>query len=520
MYNLFWVKFLLKECFMAKVLVIILMLTGFVFSGCNSSSKKLENDLEVSDETTDMATDENTNETLDEAVDEETDETVDEINDSDIVEPQQLQTGGMVIFDSDLFSYPDEFRGHTMLGHGGFFGYSIFSFNENYWAVGALHESIPPYDFEKATGRLYIFKKGQMPESIESAELTLTHPDLTYNAGFSFTAAGICDINNDGMDDIVVSSHLASYGDLYAAGEIVVFYGTASGWNEENTSISRISDGLIQKADSMSQSLVCGDIDGDGFADVLAGGQNAGPDLVGGGSQGMVAFFKGSAAGLEKNESWILVPEVAQKAQYFGSSMILKDINDDGIKDLIISGWGLKESDESDNTGGVYVYHGGADWQTGPALKVFGKKDSQFGSVIKLVKVEDKTLLGVISPNDVTNGAIYFYDPETMTEVMKVTVPKSLGMGSEGSFSDFDTLNDSGGETLLVAGGKHFKDYGRILCAKIMPESVSELEECTWQPEETTGGFGSSVKNVGNIDATPGDELIVGMPEYIWTVTK
>lgn len=78
---------------MAKVLVIILMLTGFVFSGCNSSSKKLENDLEVSDETTDMATDENTNETLDEAVDEETDETVDEINDSDIVEPQQLQTG-------------------------------------------------------------------------------------------------------------------------------------------------------------------------------------------------------------------------------------------------------------------------------------------------------------------------------------------------------------------------------------------------------------------------------------------
>lgn len=34
--------------------------------------------------------------------------------------------------------------------------------------------------------------------------------------------------------------------------------------------------------------------------------------------------------------------------------------------------------------------------------------------------------------------------------------------------------------------------------------------------ETTSGGFGSSVKNVGSVDSTDEDELVVGMPEYIY----
>ncbi len=504
---------------MTRITAAILMLTGFIFFSCSNNSTKSKDDPDINDETTDIATDGNTDETDDDFSDEVL--TDSEENDSDTVEPKQLQTGGIVIF--SYMGGSDEktlFSGKTVLGQGGFFGYSIFNLNEKYWAVGALHESIPPYDFEKATGRMYVFERGHIPENIEDAEFVLTHPDLLYNAGFSFTSAGTCDINKDGFDDIVVSAHLAAYGDAYAAGEIVVFYGTEDGWNEENTSISRVSDGLIQKADSMSQSLVCGDIDGDGFDDVLAGGQNAGPELDSGGSQGMAAFFKGSADGLGKNESWTLLPEVEEKAQYFGSSMILEDINGDEIQDLIVSGWGLKETEESDNTGGVYIYHGGTDWQNGPTQKVFGKKGSQFGSVIKLVKIGDQKLLGVIAPNEDKNGTIYFYDPAAMTEKFTVKVPSTLNMGDMGSFSDFDTIMDTDGNFILVAGGKYFKDGGRILCAGISADSVEELVECPWQPETTSGGFGFSVKNVGNIDsATEEDEIVVGMPEYIHTVT-
>ncbi len=387
--------------------------------------------------------------------------------------------------------------------------------------MSAIHESIPPYDFEKATGVLYVFSvKVKVVSGVDlDRAQRLTHPDLSLNAGFGFTVAGVCDINNDGFDDIVVSSHLATYGTLFAAGEIVVFYGSEHGWSTKNTSISRLSGTYIQRADSMSQSLVCGDIDGDGFADVLAGGQNAGPELTGGGSPGMVAFFKGTADGLEKNESWVLLPEFEEKAQYFGSSMLLEDINGDGVKDLIVSGWGIKGSAVAPSGGGVYIYHGGTDWQDGPSLTVFGPITSQFGSVIKLVEVEDKTLLGVIAPKAGKNGTIYFYDPETLTELFTVTVPPSLDMGNNGSFTDFDTINDKDGKTILVAGGKHFKDHGRVLCAQITPDNVEELVECPWQPETTTGGFGSSIRNVGNIDGgIIHQHLIIGMPEYIHTL--
>lgn len=506
---------------MKKLTGAIVAFSFFFLTACDSSKIQKGEDGEVVED----GNDNNDNDIEDVGTDEdepENNDGTDDIGtDDDTVEPQQFQTGGINIFDKELFFYTDEFRGKTILGQGGFFGYSIFRFNEKYWGIGALHESIPPYDFEKATGVLYIFKGVQ--KIIDWWELDqaqrLTHPDLTINAGFSFTAAGACDINKDGFDDIVVSAHLAAYGAAYAAGELVVFYGSEDGWSVENSSISRLSETYIQQSDCISQSLVCGDIDGDGFDDVMAGGQNAGPNLTGGGSPGMVAFFKGSAEGLEENEYWVLTPLVEVKAQYFGSSMILEDMNGDDRKDLVVSGWGLKESAESDNTGGVYIYHGGTDWQKGPSETIFGTKDSQFGSVMKLVKVEGETLLGVIAPNTGKNGTIHFYDPSIMTEKFTVTVPATLDMGSNGGFSDFDTISN-GTETILVAGGKYFKDGGRILCAAINPESIEELVECPWQPETTTGGFGYSVKNVGNIDAEGEEELVVGMPEYISTLTE
>ncbi len=491
---------------------LIVMVLAMLFFGCDNDTKKAnENPDDSSDEvlTESEADDEMTDDLSDEDLSES------EADDADSDELQQLQTGGIVVYD-----YPGTKMGHTILGQGGFFGYSIFKINNNYWAVSAIHESIPPYDFEKATGALYLisYSKG-IPGIVLEKELKLTHPELKYNAGFAFTVAGTCDINNDGNPDLAVSSHLANYGDLYAAGEIVIFYGESEygEWNEESTSISRVSDGLIQKADSMSQSLVCGDIDGDGFDDVLAGGQNAGPELADGGSAGMVAFFKGSAEGLSENEAWTLVPEVEEKAQYFGSSMILEDVNGDDKEDLIVSGWALKDTAESDKTGGVYIYHGGTDWQKGPSLKVFGTKDSQFGSAIKLVKVGDHTLLGVIASKEDKNGTIYFYNPATITEKFTVKVPATLNMGSNGGFTDFDTISNSDNtKTTLVAGGKYFKDGGRILCADITIDTASELEECPWQPETTSGGFGSSVKNVGDIEGiSDEEELVIGMPEYI-----
>ncbi len=420
---------------------------------------------------------------------------------------EELQTGGIYIFSG--FDESGNAESREILGNGGFFGFSILSLSDKYWAVSAIHESIPAFDWDKATGKLYIFEKEKRVEKLEDAAFVLGHPEKSLNVGFGYAATELCDINGDGFDDLAVSSHLATFNNLSAAGEIVVFYGGGSGWNENNASISRLSSEYMQKADSMSQSLACLDYDNDGFADVFAGGQNAGPELEGGGSQGMVALFKGSAAGLSEHENSVLLPEVEEKAQYFGSGMITDDFNGDTLPDLAVAGWGLKKDESSANSGGVYIYSGGNDWKNGAAEKIFGLQDSQFGSMVKVVDIAEKKHLGVLAPKEEKYGAVYIFDAGNFSSTAVLNVPEMPELG-EGTLSDFDIIKISETSDLLIAGGKTFGSGGMILCAKIengMPATA--FEKCPFQPASPEGGFGYSVKNIGN------GEIVVGKPEYI-----
>ena len=512
---------------MSSILKIISILLCVFMFACGSSSKETneipdendpagdsdnvqpDEDSDFSD--TDTSIEENDEETVtdkdedpdvsDEDPEENDNETPDE--DTDF---EELQTGGIYIF-SD-FDESGNAQSREILGNGGFFGFSILTLSEKYWAVSAIHESIPAFDWEQATGKLYIFEKTKHVESLEDAAFVLNHPDKTVQVGFGYTAAAPCDINGDGLDDLVVSSHLASFGDLYAAGEFVVFYGSPDGWNEETYSISRLSSAYIQKADSMSQSLACLDYDGDGFADIFAGGQNAGPELTGGGSQGMVAFFKGTPAGLSEHESWVMLPEIEEKAQYFGSSMLIEDLNGDSLPDLVISGWGLKSDKSSANSGGIYIYSGGTDWQHGATYKIFGEADSQFGSGLKTIEIGGKNYLAVLATKDKNYGTVNFYDPaENFESRGRFSFPSAFA--ENGNISDFDTIKLSDDTDLIVIGGKYFGNGGMTYCATVKNKTISEPEACRFQPESPEGGFGNSVFNNKN------GEIVVGMPEYI-----
>lgn len=501
-----------------KIVSILLCVFMFACGGSSSDENETPDDTTPSDDSdtvtpdgdsdssdTDTSTEE-TDKDADTAVsDEDGEENDDEFSDED-ADFEELQTGGIYIF-SD-FDGSGNAKSRNILGNGGFLGFSIFSLGKKYWAVSAIHESIPAFDWDNATGRLYIFEKTKHVESLDDAAFVLNHPNQTVQAGFGYAAAAPCDINGDGFDDLVVSSHLASFGDLYAAGEFVIFYGSPDGWNEETFSISRLSSAYIQKADSMSQSLACLDYDGDGFADIFAGGQNAGPELSGGGSQGMVAFFKGSAAGLSENENWVMLPEVEEKAQYFGSSMLIEDLNGDSKPDLVISGWGLKESASSANSGGVYIYLGGTDWQSGATYKIFGETGSQFGSGLKTIEIGAKNYLAVLATKDKTYGTVNFYDPlEDFAARGRFSFPSAFE--EEGNISDFDTIKLSADTDLIVIGGKYFGNGGMTYCATISNKTISDPEACRFQPATPEGGFGNAVFNNKN------GEIVVGMPEYI-----
>ncbi len=155
-------------------------------------------------------------------------------------------------------------------------------------------------------------------------------------------AAG--DINGDGYDDLVVGVPGEGIGSRDDAGGINVLFGSATGLTADgdqffgqNTSGVR---GGSEPGDLFGSSLAIGDIDGDGYDDLVVGVPGEG--IGSRNNAGLVHVLYGSAAGLtadgdglyhQNSSGW---PGVSESGDLFGSSVDVADIDGDGVGDLIV----------------------------------------------------------------------------------------------------------------------------------------------------------------------------------------
>ena len=102
-----------------------------------------------------------------------------------------------------------------------------------------------------------------------------------------YSVSGGADVNGDGFDDIVVVSS--------SVGRVRVFYGSTVGIAGEGV-VLNVSDGSTFS--SATRAAMLGDVDGDGFADVVVGA----PAFDG--SRGRVLWFRGGRAGIETTAAW------------------------------------------------------------------------------------------------------------------------------------------------------------------------------------------------------------------------
>jgi hypothetical protein len=178
-------------------------------------------------------------------------------------------------------------------------------------------------------------------------------PDWQYESnstnaylGMSANTAG--DVNGDGYSDVIVSA--PNFGDASYFGRAYVFHGSQSGLS--TTPDWSMSGGLRDRFGSG----VCtaGDVNGDGYSDVIIGSDHWDNDQA---WEGAAFAYHGSPTGLSTTPAWST--EGNQINAYYGNSVSTAgDVNGDGYSDVIVgdSKYDISTTDE----GRAYVYHGSA----------------------------------------------------------------------------------------------------------------------------------------------------------------
>ena len=214
--------------------------------------------------------------------------------------------------------------------------------------VGAIHDDTRYLD----AGAVNIYYGRAKGDIAGTPDLRLL-PEGDLNAAPEYGSACLSmDINADGFEDLLVGAWQNDDAGTNS-GSVRVYLGNVSG-TSLNTSFNFSGPGTVNYG--FGKSLAKGDIDNDGFDDLIVGASLAD---VNGTDRGAVYVFRSdSVTGVIDTVTFTQLQHTAPTLDYLGASVLTYDIDGDGDQDLLAGA--PRDNDNGTDEGRVYVWFNGA----------------------------------------------------------------------------------------------------------------------------------------------------------------
>jgi hypothetical protein len=323
-------------------------------------------------------------------------------------------------------------------------------------------------------------------------------------------------VNGDGFDDVIVGApNFRSSPSMPQEGAAFLYLGSASGL-EPSPSWTTVGN---QPGAHLGESVsTAGDVNGDGYADIIVGSQSFNGDQL---NERRALVFLGSAGGPSLAPDWTVDGNHADSE--FGSSVSAAgDVNGDGLDDVIVGAPSYSNGQAGE--GRALLYLGSP---SGLATSPAWATESDLASTWLGYRVAAAGDVNGDGFADIAVTSPSYSNSEANEGRAWVFLGSAAGLASNPAWA-FET-NQAGGSILpaasagdvnrdgygdLIVGASGYLNHGRAYLFLGSGSGLSSFPIATVEIEQPLASFGYSASTAGDIDGDGFEEVLIGAVGY------